>query len=135
MSGKQVVVVESNGARRRWIARVAADGALAVGATLLVVSLMAIPAVRRIGAPEADEAHAGAVATASPTAVRAARRREHMARLPRWREIRREARQAATPSAGSTRPDSARCPAACAPATSPRRPARGDRSPDPPNVP
>jgi hypothetical protein len=126
MSGKQVVVVETFGARRRWIARVAADGVLAVGATLLVVSLMAIPAVRHITAPAVDEAQTGAVATASPTAARAARRREHMARLPRWREIRREARQAGTPPAGSARPDSARCPAACASATSPRRPARDD---------
>jgi hypothetical protein len=126
MSGKQVVVVETSGARRRWIARVAADGVLAVGATLLVVSLMAIPAVRRIAAPGVDEAQTGGVATATPTAARAARRREHMARLPRWREIRREARQAGTTPAGSTRSDSARCAAGCTPSTSPRSRARGD---------
>ncbi len=122
MAGKQVRAESSDG--RRWIARVAADGALALVAGAFVVSFLAIPAVRRIATPDADEAHAaGGVRAASPGEVRAARRREHMARLPRWREIRREAREGVAPprpaSAGSppsapVHPDSAACPGGCA---------------------
>lgn len=122
MAGKQVRVDSSSG--RRWIARVAADGALALVAGVFVVSLLAIPAVRRIATPDGDAAQPSrGVRAASPGDVRAARRREHMARLPRWREIRREARGGATPPrpapAGSPPPspvraDSGACSGGCA---------------------
>jgi hypothetical protein len=123
MAGKQVLV-DPGGGRRRWAARVAADGALALVAGLIVVSLLAIPAVRRIASAGMDTAHPPrGVPAASPTEARAARRREHMARLPRWREIRREAREGGTPPrpvpAGAppqAHPDSTPCASACAPA-------------------
>jgi len=126
MAGKQAPVESSNG-RRRWIARVAVDGALALVAGVFVVGLLAIPAVRRIATPEEEAAvPAHGVSAASPGAVRAARRREHMARLPRWREIRREAREGGTPprpvpasSAAPARTDSVACPSGCASASRP----------------
>jgi len=120
MAGKQARVEPSNG-RRRWIARVAVDGALALVAGVFVVGLLAIPAVRRIATPGEDAEPPHAVSAASPGAVRAARRREHMARLPRWREIRREAREGGTPpravpapSPAPSHADSAACPSGCA---------------------
>ncbi len=118
MTFKQVFPA-SGGVRRRFAARVAAGAALAAGVTVLVLTLLAI-APQRTPSRETALARAPIV---SPEAARAARRREHMARLARWREIRREARaagaqqggSAVTPARVTTRPDSARGTAGSAP--------------------